>query len=342
MSRAFAITAVLIPAACWYSDCAHAGGPDVELNVQLSAGPEGVAWTDSGRLFASIYDESRIVEISADGVRHVAWVPSEEKKEQGNVVGIEMAPDGGLLVAYRQRSARYETRDLIDPFHPACRDASVTDSGVYEVAIDTGQVRPVVTRADGIAMCFPNDIAVDDENRVYLSDFTYAGIWRVGNGHAELWSTDRKLNWVPGPNGGPPLGVNPIVYDPGSRAILAGTTSPGAVVRVPIDADGRAGPASVLMSGIGPLDGLEVDPRGNIYYSEILRDELWAATNDGSQRSLVARGPADPIDGNASLAYRDGLLCVANIGFPKTNNHQKLRSVVCIRPGRLPWEQEGE
>jgi hypothetical protein len=48
----------------------------------------------------------------------------------------------------------------MDPFHPACRDATVTSSGVYKIDAKTRKVTPLATKAEGWPFCYPDDVAV--------------------------------------------------------------------------------------------------------------------------------------------------------------------------------------
>ena len=48
------------------------------------------------------------------------------------------------------------------------------------------------------------------------------------------------------------------------------------VLRIPIKEDGSAGePQPLQPSGHSLLDAVQLDPRGNIYVSESLRNEIW-------------------------------------------------------------------
>ena len=84
---------------------------------------------------------------------------------------------GSLYVAYKQESPRYEANNLGDPFHAACRDATVTASGVYKIELATGKVTALAAKADGWPFCFPDDVDIDEQGNVYMTDLTYAGIW---------------------------------------------------------------------------------------------------------------------------------------------------------------------
>ena len=73
----------------------------------------------------------------------------------------------------------YEANNLGDQFHAACRDVKVTASGVYKIELATKKVTALATKADGWPFCFPDDVDIDDQGNVYMTDLTYAGIWKI-------------------------------------------------------------------------------------------------------------------------------------------------------------------
>jgi sugar lactone lactonase YvrE len=296
--------------------------------------PEGLAVDAAGNIYTSLFHTGKIMKVTPDGKQElVAIVPSEKDAGKGNAIGLDLDKDGNIYVAYKQYSPRYEATNLVDPFHAACRDATVTLSGVYKIDATTRQVTPLATRGDGWAFCFPDDIEIDSQGNVYLTDLTYAGIWKISSDgkKVEMWSSHPLLNWSPTPYSGFPLGVNVLVIDKEEKHIYAATDGDPMVVKVPIKPDGSAGEATVISRGHSPFDGIEFDDRGNIYVSEILRNELWVLSPDGSQRMLIANKRTAPLDNNTSLIWHNGMVCTANLGFthfPKVEEAD--RTIVCV------------
>jgi len=232
----------------------------------------------------------------------------------------------------------YEANNLGDQFHAACRDVKVTASGVYKIELSTKKVTALATKADGWPFCFPDDVDIDDQGNVYMTDLTFAGIWKISpdGKKVDLWSADPLLNWSPQPYSGFPIGVNDLAIAPDGKSIYGVTDGDPMVVKVPINADGTAGKATVVARGFSPFDGITFDDKGNIYVSEILRSELWVLSPEGSKRALVANKKMAPLDDNTSLAWYKGTICTANLGFTHQKPEQADKTIVCIRGYDLP------
>ncbi len=295
--------------------------------------PEGLAVDANGNIYAALFHTGKIVKLTPDGKKEViAVVPSEKDARKGDTVGIDLDKDGNIYVAFKQSSLKYEANNLNDPQHAACRDATVTLSGVYKIDSKTRRVTALATRADGWAFCLPDDVEIDSMGNIYLTDLTYSGIWKISpdGKRVEMWSSHPLLNWSATPYSGFPLGVNVLVMDKDGKNLYVATDGDPMILRIPIKPDGSAGEPVVISRGHSPFDGIELDDRGNIYVSEILRSEIWVVSPDGSQRMLVANKRTAPLDNNTSLIWHKGMLCTANLGFSHTKVDDAAKTIVCI------------
>lgn len=297
--------------------------------TRLPDTPEGIGADTQGNLYASLFHTGQVVQLDEEGgYAHIAWVPSIEQSGKGHVLGLASDTEDNLYVAYKARS-KYDR--VGDPRHPACRDATDVTSGLYRIDAETREVTPVATRGDGWPFCFPDDVAVDDAGNVYLSDLTYAGIWKISpDGRVTLWSEHPLLHWSAEPYSGFPLGVNVIALDADQRNLYAATSGDPLVLRIPIQPDGAAGEPIVISRGHSLLDGIALDEAGNVYVSEIYRNEIVGVSPDGTRRVVVANKNLAPLDGNASLIVRDGVLYVANLGFAHPRWQDADKTVVAI------------
>jgi hypothetical protein len=105
------------------------------------------------------------------------------------------------------------------------------------------------------------------------------------------------------------------------------------VVAIPILADGTAGRGRAIAHDLSPLDGIELDASGNIYVSEILRNDILVFSPDGQRSAVVATSQTAPLTGPTSLVYRRGMLCAANLGWDVS---PEPTTVVCMTGFALP------
>jgi sugar lactone lactonase YvrE len=319
------------PAAAQFKSWVQAKLPDI---------PEGLALDSKGNLFATLVNLGEVVMIKEDGsYDHIAWVPSREESGKGVLLGLDFDQQDNIYVAYTARSKKNDLGlDLADPFHPACRDATVTRSGVYKIDARTKKVTALATKADGWPFCYPDDVAIDSNGNVYMTDLTYAGIWKISpNGKkVDLWSAHPLLNWSSKPYSGLPLGVNDLALDKQEKNIYAVTDGDPMVLRIPIKDDGTAGDPVALPSGFSAFDGITLDGKGNIYVSEILLNQIWVLSPDGSQRILIATKQNAPLDNNTSLTLHGDVLCTANLGFSHATPAEADRTVVCMKGFAVP------
>lgn len=306
--------------------------------AKLPDTPEGLGADSNGNIYAALYHLGEVVLLKEDGsYDHVAWVPSKEESGKGDLIGLDVDKAGNIYIAYKAHS-KYDAGDLTNPLHPACRDATVTRSGVYKIDAKSRKVTALATRAEGWPFCFPDDVAVDSKGSVYMTDLTYSGIWKISpdGKKVDLWSAHPLLNWSSRPYSGYPDGVNDLVLDKQEKNIYAVTTGDPLVLRFPIKDDGTAGEPVALPSGYSVFDGVELDAKGNIYVSEILRNEIWVLSPDGSQRILIASKANAPLDNNTSLVLKGDVLCTTNLGFTHAKPEEADRTVVCMKGFPVP------
>ena len=307
--------------------------------AKLPDNPEGLALDSQGNLYTTLVSTGEVVMVRQNGsYEHIAWVPSREESGKGVLLGLDVDKADNLYVAYTARSKRDWETELTNPFHPACRDATVTRSGVFKIDAKTRKVTALATKADGWPFCYPDDVAVDSSGNVYMTDLTYAGIWKISadGKKVALWSAHPLLNWSSKPYSGLPLGVNDLTLDKQGKNIYAVTDGDPMVLRIPIEDDGTAGEPVALPTGFSAFDGIELDSKGNIYVSEILLNQIWVLSPDGSQRILIASRQNAPLDNNTSLILKGDVLCTANLGFSHARPEDADRTIVCMKGFALP------
>jgi sugar lactone lactonase YvrE len=272
----------------------------VAFDPQHNEFPEGLAMTRRGDIVVSMAFTGEVRHIDPAGRQRVlATIPPAP----GLLLGLT-SPRPGLLYAALASSVA-ETHGVW----------AVTDDGQTRriAALDpAGQPNGITTDCDG------NGITTDCDGNIYVGDSLLGVVWRITpSGAVERWSGDPLL--TPDPASGVGLGANGVLVRDGD--VYVANTDRALVARIPIRADGTAGPARTYVADPRLLgaDDLAFDVRGNLY-----------VTTDGLGNSLVRVTPAgrvgtiadqsDGLDYAAGMRFGSGqrdraTLFIANVGL---------------------------
>ncbi|GMU65626.1 MAG: hypothetical protein AMXMBFR36_19000 [Acidobacteriota bacterium] len=157
-----------------------------------------------------------------------------------------------------------------------------------------GREAVLADRFDGRRLNSPNDLVFRADGTLYFTDpffglpgfgddpareLPYQGVYRVHEGKVELLARE-----LAGPNG--------LAFSPDERFLYVGDWDDAhkAVVRYPVLADGRLGPAEEFLDltgepGADAIDGVKTDELGNVYVSG--PGGLWIVAPDGTRLALV-------------------------------------------------------
>jgi sugar lactone lactonase YvrE len=240
--------------------------------------PECVAVHADGSVWCG-GEHGQIYRISADGARL-----DEVASTDGFVLGIAFGPDDRLYAC--------------DLAHRAVFTVD-TSTGAVAVFTDGGE-RPFVT---------PNFAAVAADGTVYVSDSNRqgepgGGVYRFApDGTGGLWSAE-PLDFANG------LALAPD----GSAVYVVESFRPG-VSRIPIGADGAAGPPEPVVTLPGTVpDGIVFGPDGRLYIGCYEPSQVLRVTAGGEVETVLADPTAHLLCHPTNLAFRGDELFTSNLG----------------------------
>jgi sugar lactone lactonase YvrE len=174
---------------------------------------------------------------------------------------------------------------------------------------------PTVTTAPGL-----NALAIDKRGNVYVSDSFQGAIWMTAadGGKPVAWyapfNAGQSDLLLPTANDNqpliPPFGANGIAFNKKGTALYAMNTAYHSIIKIAVKADGSAGTASVLTTGINAPDGIAIDRADNLWVVANQGDEIVVVDPTGT---VIAKyGDFNGIDRDGSI---DGLLFPASPAF---------------------------
>ncbi len=214
-----------------------------------------------------------------------------------NIVGAVMQKDGNGFIAKLNGDGKMVTRQWVKgldaPTGLALHDRTLYVADVDQLVEINAASGEIVKRYPAKGAIFLNDVAVDPEGTVYVSDTPTNTIWRLKDGSFDPWLANDSLN---GPNGllvqGEVLVVASLGKIPGvgQKQELAGL-SEISLKDQSVSKLGNSPP-------IGNLDGLELLQPGVYLVTD------WAA---GALYRVDAKGKAERLidlnQGSADLTY---------------------------------------
>jgi len=139
---------------------------------------------------------------------------------------------------------------------------------------------------------FLNDVTVDDNGNVYVTDMMKDGIYQLSDGNFSLWLTDKQLEF---PNGIHAEGDNLLVgawgvlNGDGFNTDVAGHMKKVSIADKSITSIGDGGP-------VGNLDGVEADGSGNYLVTDFLGGKLLKMSLSGDVEEMVKFAQAGTAD----------------------------------------------
>lgn len=214
-----------------------------------------------------------------------------------NIVGAVMQKDGNGFIAKLNGDGKVVTRQWVkgldSPTGLALHDRTLYVADVDQLVEINAASGEIVKRYPAKGATFLNDVAIDPDGTVYVSDTPSNTIWRLKDGSFEPWIADDKLN---GPNGllvqGDMLVVASLGKIPGvgQKQELAGLS----LISLKDQSVTKLGDGPP----IGNLDGLELLQPGVYLVTDWAAGALYRVDAKGKAQQLI-----DLNQGSADLTY---------------------------------------
>jgi sugar lactone lactonase YvrE len=300
-------------------------GPNLQA---FCSNPEGIARDPRGNLYASSAfagPSAKICVLDREGrLLRVIPVPAGAAGV-ASLLGELFTPGEGLYVA-----------DLAD------RVAG--DGRLLRIDPRTGDVKVLAT---GFAA--PNAIAQDERGDLFVSDSFAGTITKVARdgSRSVIWKQDPLLTT----KGTPPFGANGLAFDRERHFLYVANTGDSRVLRIPLGADGSAGPVEVFADGatidaaqqttqaLHGADGIMFDVRGNLYVCANQADEIQVLDPRGGLVARYAGVGADALHVPASLVFHGRTLYITDLSNSDGGVNSKLSVLRTPFPG-LPLNDE--
>lgn len=240
--------------------------------------PEGIAVHPDGSIWCG-GERGQIFRIEGDGSRI-----DEVATTGGFCLGLAFAPTGELFVCDLARAA------------------------VLAVEVASGRVECFATAAGTHRLRVPNYPAFDAQGLLYVSDShgedPGPGMFRFApDGSGELWY-EKSLSFA-----------NGLALSRDGRDLFVAETRRSAVVRIPIEPDGRPGAREdvAILPGILP-DGLALGEDGSLYVGCYEPSQVLRIGPTGNVTVVFADPTAHILCHPTNLAFRGESLLTSNLG----------------------------
>jgi sugar lactone lactonase YvrE len=316
---------------------AHAGRQQLDLRVFARVGqpgqPEPIAiGPDDGLVYVGTnqlergdaHAPSKIFVYSRRGeLRREYTIKGQDLKEPHGIQGLAFDGRGRLFALDRSADPRVL---VIDPRTGRQRTYSrFRDVPPCQESGRTRNCSQTVTDATAE----PDYAAFGPGGALYATDIEQALIWRVprGGGRPSVWVTDPRLESIFGPNGIQFMADRRtlMLAVTSTRPATEGEPSAGALYKVRLRRDGKAGPLR-LFWGSRPLDGPDgfaLGRSGRVYLALAGASQIVVISPSGEE---LARVPANPLENMAEEIPVDAPGSVAFLGRRAlVTNHSAIR-----------------
>ncbi|MFK0150790.1 SMP-30/gluconolactonase/LRE family protein [Streptomyces sp. NPDC090499] len=283
--------------------------PHTVAHFDLAQGqtPESVVAEQGGSVDMSFAFARQVVKVTRERRVHVLATLPDESHPRTPLVssavthGLARAHDGTLYVNYATGTSR---------------------TGVWRIPAGGGSPEQIAQLpADGL----PNGLALDERHGVlYAADSALGTVWRIpqSGGTPTSWATGAELSGLPSATG---FGANGVKVH--KDAVWVTNTDRGTLLRIPVGADGSAGPTETRATGLTGVDDFVFPGHSDLVLAALSpSNEVALVAPDGSHGSVltVQEGLSNP----TSLAVRGRDVFVASAAYLTQRDPNLLKALL--------------
>ena len=256
----------------------------IAFSTAAAAAAPRLLWETKG-----LAQPESVVEDPATGVIYVSNINGAVMQKEGNGFISRLTAIGKML-------ERQWVKGLNSPTGLALHDRTLYAADVDKLIEINAASGEILKRYDAKGAVFLNDVVVDDDGTVYVSDTPMNTIWRLKDGSFEPWLANDALN---GPNGLLIQGKTLIVASLGKVQSQGQKKELGTLLAVSLDDQkvSKVGKGEL----IGNLDGLQAIQPGVYLVTDWAQGALYRVDAKGKVDELI-----DLNQGSADLSYLPG------------------------------------
>lgn len=311
--RALPLSAIVI--LLWGCATMQGQNPAVKVSILVDLDPastdrtvivESITADSQGRLYLPDRVTGNILRVDPRSPKPAVVGRIEARQIQGKKVNAD-----GAGIAFNQQGDLFVASG---PFSEVVRIR----------AADVNPQQPGVAQTFATGTEGANGIAFDTKGNLYVSGGRSGKVYRVGPGggsgqtFAEIEPYTRTL---PDGKTQQPTVANGLAFDENGVLYVADTAR-GAIWKITIGADGRAGKPILLAQSplLEGADGLAFDPSGKIWVTANERNALVTVTRDGKVEEVAKNGSSGPLEFPSAIVFVGNTGYISNYDVPRRDN----------------------
>src|ERR1041384_5457383 len=185
--------------------------------------------------------------------------------------------------------------------------------------IEAREIDGKKVRADSSGLVFSR------EGILYVSGGRNGKIYRIGKtgGAAEDWAQiELFTRTLPDGKTQQAIPANGLVFDKKGETLYVADTARGAIWKVAVGADGKAGKPTLVAQSplLEGADGPDFDPQGRLWVAANERNAIVMVTLDGKVEEIAKNDSKGPLEFPTSVVFVGSTAYVSNFDTPRRDN----------------------